>query len=97
VHSMREIRLACQEGADYILVGHIFPTASKEGLGQPLGLQFLRTACSGVSTPILGLGGMRPEFVPSVLAAGAAGVAGISLFQNTSDFRKLIKDYLCSR
>ena len=89
VHSMREIRIACAEGADYILVGHLFPTRSKEGYGPPLGLKFLKKACSSVPTPIFGLGGVRPEFVGSVLEAGAAGVAGISLFQRSPDFREL--------
>lgn len=89
VHTMGEIRDACAQAADYILVGHLFPTSSKESYGRPLGLRFLRKACSSVSTPIFGLGGIRPEFVTPVLAAGAAGISGISLFQKTSCFREL--------
>ena len=91
VHTIGEIRDACAQGADYILVGHLFPTSSKESYGRPLGLRFFRKACAGVSTPIFGLGGIRPEFVASVLAAGAAGISGISLFQKNSDFSELRK------
>jgi len=91
VHSMREIRQACADGVDYILVGHLFPTRSKEGFGAPLGLEFLRKACAETGTPVFGLGGIRPELMPSVFESGAAGVAGISLFQKNDEFRKLKK------
>jgi thiamine-phosphate diphosphorylase len=89
VHSMREIRRACAQKVDYILLGHLFSTASKEGYGPPLGLRFLQKACAGTTTPILGLGGVKPESVASVLESGAAGVAGIGLFQNSADFNRL--------
>jgi thiamine-phosphate pyrophosphorylase len=56
-----------------------------------LGLDYLRRVCSNVSLPVFGLGGMRPESIGPVLEAGAAGVAGIGLFQNRSDFARLKK------
>jgi len=82
VHTTPEIRRACSNGADYLLMGHIFPTESKAGYGRPVGLSRLRKACDSVSVPIFGLGGIKPELIESVLAAGAAGIAGISLFQD---------------
>jgi thiamine-phosphate pyrophosphorylase len=91
VHSLREIREAETQHADYILVGHVFPTKSKEGYGPSLGLDFLRKACKSTSVPILGLGGMNPERIDSVIKAGAAGIAGISLFQNPVEFARLRK------
>jgi len=45
-------------------------------------LSRLKKACAGSSVPVLGLGGIKPELIHSVLAAGAAGVAGIGLFQD---------------
>ena len=94
VHSTQEINRAAAQGADYILLGHLFPTASKQGYGQPLGLEILRKACKKFSIPILGLGGIKPEFVESVLETGAAGVAGITLFQNSADFSRLKNSYV---
>jgi thiamine monophosphate synthase len=88
---MKEIRRACAQGIDYILVGHLFPTQSKQGLGFPLGLEFLRKACAETVIPILGLGGIHPESASAVLAAGAAGVAGIGLFQKSDEFSRLKK------
>jgi thiamine-phosphate diphosphorylase len=91
VHSMQEVRRACAQNADYLLLGHVFPTRSKSGLGPPLGLDYLRKICSAAALPVLALGGIRPQSIGSVLAAGASGVAGIRLFQRTSDFRQLKK------
>jgi thiamine-phosphate pyrophosphorylase len=82
VHTLPEIRRACAQGANYLLLGHIFPTESKAGHGSPLGLRRLKNACSISSVPVLGLGGIKLELIGSVLGAGAAGVAGISLFQD---------------
>jgi len=82
VHTFPEIRRACAQQADYLLLGHVFPTESKIGYGSPLGLRRLKKACSSFSVPILGLGGIKPDSIRSVLDCGAAGVAGIGLFQD---------------
>jgi thiamine-phosphate pyrophosphorylase len=81
VHTIPEIRRACEQKADYLLMGHIFPTRSKLDFGPPVGLHRLRKACSSFSVPIFGLGGITPDSIESVLKTGAAGVAGVSLFQ----------------
>lgn len=81
VHTASEIRRACSQGVDYLLLGHIFPTESKAGYGAPLGLARLKKVCAATGVPVLGLGGIKEELIDSVLAAGAAGVAAISLFQ----------------
>jgi len=91
VHTMGEIRQGCARNADYLLLGHVFPTESKLGYGPCLGLDFLRKACSAASIPVLGLGGILPESIGSVLETGAAGIAGISLFQKRVEFVKLKK------
>ncbi len=84
-HSLPEARRAAASGADYLLLGPVFPTASKIGLGTPLGLRRLRQICSALPVPILGLGGIRPSGIAGILDAGAAGVAGIRLFQRELD------------
>ena len=90
VHTMREIRAACADNADYILAGHVFHTTSKEGMGEPVGVDFLRRGCIEASTPVLALGGITAERIPAVLQAGAAGIAGISIFQKDDELVKLL-------
>ena len=91
VHTMREIRSVCAQDVNYILLGHIFKTASKEGMGAALGVDFLRRACREASAPVLALGGITAERIPDILQAGAIGVAGISLFQKKDEFTRLCK------
>jgi len=80
-HSLGEARRAAAGGADYLLLGPVFRTASKIRYGGPLGVRYLKRVCSALRIPVLGLGGIRPDRIHRVLNAGAAGVAGISLFQ----------------
>jgi thiamine-phosphate pyrophosphorylase len=80
-HSCREVRRAEEQGAHYVLLGPIYPTKSKLRYGPPMGLRRFRRICRASTIAILGLGGIQPETIRPVLTAGAAGVAGISLFQ----------------
>nr|WP_177223233.1 thiamine phosphate synthase [Moorella thermoacetica] len=77
VHSVAAARQAAAAGADYLLFGHIFPTASKESL-PPRGLVSLREVAASVGIPIFALGGITVDRVASCLAAGAGGVAVMS-------------------
>jgi thiamine-phosphate pyrophosphorylase len=81
IHSIREGRLAAAQGADYVLLGPVFPTPSKARYGPALGLEYLRRARASLSVPIFALGGINQGNVALVLDIGVAGVAGISLFQ----------------
>ena len=63
------------------MFGPVFPPLSKSTGLQPRGLEALAHAASAVRIPVLALGGVTPENIPACVSAGAAGVAGISLFQ----------------
>ncbi len=77
VHSEAEAREAAAEGADFIVFGPIYDTASKRRYGPPQGLAALQAVTRAVDRPVLAVGGLTPERVTEVLAAGAAGVAVI--------------------
>lgn len=76
--TLEEALKAEKEGADYIGLGHIFPTFSKEKFHPPLGVETLQKTASLLSIPVVAIGGITPENAPKLIAAGAAGIAVIS-------------------
>jgi len=65
------------DGADYIAVGSIYPTASKE-TAQVVGLERLRETRQAVDLPLVAIGGINKDSAAEVIAAGADSVAVIS-------------------
>ena len=90
-HSITDAKEAEALGCTYITAGHIFDTDCKKGL-PGRGLAFLRDVCSAVSIPVYGIGGICPENLASVKAAGAAGACIMSSAMTCED----VNSYLTS-
>jgi thiamine-phosphate pyrophosphorylase len=78
VHSRDEAVAAAADGADYLIFGPVYDTASKRAFGPPRGLSALGEVARAVERPVLAVGGLTPPRVREVLAEGASGVAVIS-------------------
>jgi thiamine-phosphate diphosphorylase len=77
VTTVDQAKAAESSGADYIAVGSIYPTASKEK-PKVVGLERLRQVRQAVSLPLVAIGGINEENVGEVSAAGADAVAVIT-------------------
>jgi thiamine-phosphate pyrophosphorylase len=77
IHSIEEGLQAARDGADFVVFGPIFESPGKK----PVGIDALRAMTALVKIPVLAIGGITHENTPSVLEAGAAGIAAIRLFQ----------------
>jgi len=72
------------EGADYIAVGSMYPTPSKE-TAKVVGLGRLRQIRQAVTSPLVAIGGITRDNAAEVIAAGADAVAVISAVLQTED------------
>lgn len=84
-HSPEEAAAAADAGADYVVLGPVFPTPSKAGLGTPLGVATIGAATLAV--PLIAIGGITAETVPALRRAGANGIAVIRAVLDAPDPR----------
>jgi thiamine-phosphate pyrophosphorylase len=82
VHSLEAARAAAEAGADYLIFGPVYESASHPGR-PAAGLDALREVCVAVKVPVLAIGGVDGERVPEVLNAGAGGYAAIGAFAHS--------------
>ena len=86
-HSVEQARRAQAQGADYLGVGAVFPTATKADAGAlPPGE--LGAICRAVPLPVVAIGGVTADNVPSLAGTGIAGVAVVSALFAQADIRQ---------
>ena len=82
-HTVEQARAAARLPVDYLAIGPIFPTLSKENPDAVVGLEgFRRVREITGEIPLVAIGGIRLENIEEVLKAGADSVAVISLLLN---------------
>jgi len=87
VHDPAEAVSAEANGADWCVAGHVFETESHPGVPRRE-TTFISDVARSVNTPVIAIGGILPEHVPSLLHTGAYGIAvvrGIWEAKNSAD------------
>jgi len=90
VTTLSQATEAQAEGTDYIAVGSIFPTATKDGV-TVVGVNMLKELKRTVSTPLVAIGGINQNNIGEVVSAGAYAVAVISAVLGEKDIKGAVQ------
>ncbi len=93
VHSAMEARDAAEAGAHWLVAGNIYRTASHPDR-DARGLEFAMEIAEVSRVPVVAIGGVRPQHIPALTAAGLAGVAVIRGVWEGRDAGAAVADYL---
>jgi thiamine-phosphate pyrophosphorylase len=91
-HTIEEARRAIDEGADYIAVGPIFATASKQERA-PIGSDAIRRVRALTMIPLVAIGGITPDTIGETMRAGAMSGAVMSGLCGATDVRAAVAAY----
>ena len=90
-HSLEQALQAEEDGADYINIGPIFSTKTKEGVESVLGPEAIATISPQITVPFTVMGGIKEENIEEVLAKGARRVAMVSAITEAADIAAKVK------
>jgi thiamine-phosphate pyrophosphorylase len=94
VHTVEEAVLAQSQGADYVVLGPIYETPSKQMFGPPLGIHILEKACRLIRIPIIGIGGVTAARAREMRCVGAFGAAVITAILGADDIESATRELL---
>ena len=83
-HTVEEALRAQAEGADYLGVGAMFPTGTKTDT-VPTSADTLKAICAAVSIPVVAIGGVNAQNLPTLAGTGIAGAAVVSAIFSQRD------------
>ena len=85
--TIRQAQAAERDGADYLGVGAVFPTGTKND-AHPVALGTLQAITAAVNLPAVAIGGITAENLPHLGQSGIAGVAVVSALFAQPDIKK---------
>jgi thiamine-phosphate pyrophosphorylase len=90
-HSPEQARAALAIGADYIGVGPIFETQTKDDVCAPVGLDYLAYAAANVPIPFVAIGGIKEHNMDEVLRHGARSVCLVTEIVGAADIAETVR------
>jgi thiamine-phosphate pyrophosphorylase len=85
-HAIEEALLAQEQGADYIGVGPVFPTKTKENV-TPVTVDYVREVSRRIAIPFVAIGGIKLHNVDEVIRAGARRICAVSEIVGSDDVK----------
>ncbi|MGG1314580.1 MULTISPECIES: thiamine phosphate synthase [Cohnella] len=93
-HAIEEALLAERQGADYIGVGPVFPTKTKEDVVAPVTVSYVREVAQRIRIPFVAIGGIKLHNVDEVIRAGATRICAVSEIVGSRDVRGTCQAFL---
>ncbi len=93
-HTLEQVESADQTPADYIAVGPIFPTETKQNPDAVVGVNFIRRARLLTQKPLVAIGGITLERAEAILRAGADSLAVARDLLGAADPRARARQFL---
>lgn len=90
-HNKEEALLAIKAGADYLGVGAIFTTSTKDD-AKVINLQDVSDICKSVDIPIVAIGGIHENNIDQLIGTGVSGVAVVSAIMAKDDILEASKE-----
>ncbi|MCW5212135.1 thiamine phosphate synthase [Desulfobulbus sp. TB] len=91
-HSPEQAQQAIADGADYIGVGPVFPTQTKEDVCDAVGLEYVEYVAKNHDIPFVAIGGIKRHNLPQVLERGAQTVCLVTEIIGAKDINKRIRE-----
>jgi thiamine-phosphate pyrophosphorylase len=92
-HSLKQAEEAQGSGADYIAIGPIFRSTTKD-VREPLGAEIIKEIRKISRVPVIAIGGINEENIADVIKAGADGAAVISAIISREDITGAVKGFI---
>jgi thiamine-phosphate pyrophosphorylase len=90
-HSPEQAEAAVRAGADYIGVGPVFETRTKEDVCDPVGLSYLEYAVDNVQIPFVAIGGIKEHNIHEVVSRGAESVCMVTEIVGAEDIEGTVR------
>lgn len=90
-HTVEQAKLAEAQGADYLGVGAVFPTGSKDDADE-VDHKTLKTICDAVRIPVIAIGGITAANTPALSGSGICGIAVISAIFGQKDIEEATRE-----
>lgn len=93
-HSLEKALAAQNAGASYVNIGPIFPTRTKPGAKDFLGVKAIGEIAPHLNVPFTVMGGINKENIREVLAAGARHIAMVTAITEAEDIEKAVAELI---
>ena len=91
-HSIEQAKEALKHKPSYIGFGPVYSTNAKAIPDKPVGTEQLKEVLGFADVPVIAIGGIFPENIKDVIAAGARNIVMVRHFMQSDDFEKRVND-----